>query len=33
MYVSNASMMPEALEKQVSVDQTADLFVILKAAR
>jgi len=33
MYVSNLSMMPEGLEKQVSVPQMADLLAFLKAAR
>jgi putative membrane-bound dehydrogenase-like protein len=33
MYVSNVSMMPEGLEKQVSVDQMADLLAFLKSVR
>ncbi len=33
MYVSNVSMMPDGLEKQVSIQQMADLLAFLKAAR
>ena len=33
MYVSNVSMMPDGLEKQVSVQQMADLLAFLKGVR
>ncbi|HVS89974.1 MAG TPA: hypothetical protein VHF01_17360 [Candidatus Acidoferrum sp.] len=33
MYASKVSMMPDGLEKQISVEQMADLLEFLKAAR
>ena len=33
MYVSNVSMMPDGLEKQIDVQQMADLLAFLKAVR
>ena len=33
MYVSNLSMMPEGLEKEINIQQMGDLLAFLKAAR
>ena len=33
MYVSNVSMMPDGLEKEIDVQQMADLLAFLKAVR
>jgi hypothetical protein len=33
MYASKVSMMPDGLEKQISIEQMADLLAFLKAVR